>query len=450
MGQSRVAARCQAVLTQLVAVPIMWQRAFFFRVKLGFPQAAHAALRLSLLFALLLRGISAAASFFPSTRLAHAGGARCPGLLQAFHATTLLVFCWEMGSYLLEVVLTERCVFAPPLGSTAADTSPSDMLLAALAFTGRKAPVIRHLALMDLCHVAEETASSWRRAALFEETGGAATYSRVVGLCTGHLDALTVGIQEAMRGPSAQQQPLAGDLTRVQMLGPGGPPSMKESLTPGAVQPVFRHYQACAWSARAAAALTGASRTEDQYGTAQLAGCNASVVSSLLSALLAVEAFQGRPAARAPQGASRGGPRFGGSSSSASAGSARNWPSPLRDLRALVSSFVVLVLPASWASLAGAAAGPALRQSARHVPARAMEDVLRGGLYRIVAAFGEEMRAAEFRRRLGGGMVGGAAELAEEKGGDEWLPAGQPLFGTRHAHAEKLALLLDYRDERSL
>ncbi|XP_039003039.1 uncharacterized protein LOC120129656 [Hibiscus syriacus] len=182
------------------------QRPLFFSFKMGIPSAITRALKLSnaayLFSALLL-------VFLPhdfSTELE----------VRNFFARHIVSYgsgfsvylCWELTHHLHQVLHTKRFMFAPPIGSTAAETNLSEPLLAALEETS-PASLLKYLSYLDLCLVCENNVDYWRRAAFFEETGE--TYKRVVAVCLTPVEQLASKLVKGLEGSPDDKTYLISD-----------------------------------------------------------------------------------------------------------------------------------------------------------------------------------------------------------------------------------------------
>lgn len=156
--------------------------------------------------------------------------------------------------------------------------------------------------------------------------------------------------------------------------------------------------QLCAWSARIVASLTARSHKEDKFGVAQLSGSNASVLSTLLSGLLAVEALMGKKT------------NIQSSNSMGAAGI--KWATVNTGRRE---------------STAGAMGK--IRGSPLYAKAYSLADIFKTSIYCIVSAFHNEMMNSE------------KAGLLEK----DWVVRSKPLYGTHELLLHKLKLFLDFQ-----
>ncbi|KAL3512441.1 hypothetical protein ACH5RR_025158 [Cinchona calisaya] len=297
----------------------------------------------------------------------------------------LMFLCWELSHHLYQVINTKRFIFAPPKGSAAAETNPSEYLLAALEESTPKS-LLQYLAYLDLCMVCERNVDTWRRAAFFEETGE--TYKRVIVVCLRPLEELTLKLGESMEG-SVQKSSQLSDQLR----------SPTDRLADSRICESFNDFQLCAWCARIVASLTACSRKEDRFGVAQLFGNNAAVISTLLSALIAVETFMGKKTAL---------------------------PS---------SNHLMGAAGIKWAQMGtGSRDSPVgltekRRGSPVYMKAYALADIMRTSMYCIVSAFHDEM-------------------LDSAKAGNlekDWITSTKALYGTCELLSQKLRLFLDFQ-----
>ncbi|KAJ6838946.1 uncharacterized protein M6B38_317865 [Iris pallida] len=358
------------------------QRTLYYSFKMGLSSSAKQALKLSTV------------SFFSSTVLMiflpdqfKSKTTRVQFIIQLIYfyvGMSAVSFCWELSHHLLQVMHTKRCSFAPPQGSAAAETNPSEPLLEALEQSSPRS-LLQYLAYLDLCMVSESNVEPWRRAAFFEETGE--TYRRIISVCLRPLEQLTSRLAEGLEGISKDKS----DMLSQQLISP------TDSYGDSRLHEAFNDLQVCTWSARTVAALTARSRWEDRYGVAQLTSCNSTVVSTLLCTLMAVEVCLGKKTS--PQPAQFMGPaniRWATGSTGR------------RDIQTATPS--------------------KKRGSALYGNAYALADVLRTSIYEIVSAFQADMQ-------------GNAKALLEKN----WIVDGKPLYGTREILVQKLSLFLDFR-----
>ncbi|RDX96655.1 hypothetical protein CR513_20655, partial [Mucuna pruriens] len=357
----------------LLVFPII-QRPPFFSFKMGLPLAARRAFKLSTV-AFVFSGVLVEVLPHPFKHSSVATRTFFTEQIVSFAATFAIFLSWELTHHLHWVLHTKRSIFAPPKGSAAAETNPSEHLLSALEDSDPTS-LLRYLAYLDLCMVCENNVDTWRRAGFFEETGE--TYKRVIAVCLKPLEHLATKLGDGLGNSVDKATQLSNQL-----------------LSPTDARPDLKYveelynFQLYAWCSRTVASLTACSRKEDKFGVAQLSGSNAAVVSTLLSCLLAVENFMGKKT---------------------------NLQSPNQ-----------LLGPAGikWATMnsgrVDVAAGKR-RSGPVNSKAYAISDVLKTSIYQIVSAFHDEM------------LAGAKASLLEK----DWVTSGKPVFGTREMHTQKL------------
>ncbi|KAG9151359.1 hypothetical protein Leryth_020954 [Lithospermum erythrorhizon] len=303
----------------------------------------------------------------------------------AFGIGGFIVFLgWELNHNLHQVLNTKRFVFAPPKGSAAAETNPSEPLLAVLDESTQKS-LLQYIAHLDLCMVCERNVDTWRRAAFFEETGE--TYKRVVASCIRPIEQLTLKLSERLESSSVDHSYNLSHQLR----------SSGEGLPDSSMVEAFYDFQLCVWCARTLSSLTAHSHNEDRFGVAQLSGSIADVISTLMSALLAVETLMGKKT---------------------------HLQSPN------------LIGPAGmkWATVNTGSKdstnyGLKRRDSPLYAKAYLMADTLRTSIYEIVSVFHAEMLSSE------------KAGLLEK----DWTSSSKPPYGTREILSQKLGLFLNFQ-----
>ncbi|TQD85355.1 hypothetical protein C1H46_029097 [Malus baccata] len=319
------------------------QRPPFFSFKMGLPSAITRSLQLSFVAYLFSAALLV---FLPH----HIQNQTTTGKFIAeqirFYIGSFLVFlCWELSHHLHRVLHTKRFVFAPPKGSAAAETNPSEILLAALEESSPNS-LLQYLAYLDLCMVCENNVDAWRRAAFFEETGE--TYKRVISVCLRPLEQLASKLGEGLESSIENGSQISNQLL-----------SPTDNRLDSKYSEALNNFQLYAWCAWTAASLTACSHKEDRYGVAQISGSNAAVMSTLISCLLAVETYMGKKTTLQSANQFMGSTGFKlRNSSMANTGTSKKRAGPL------------------------------------HSKAYAVADVLRNSIYQIVSAFHDQMASS--------------------------------------------------------
>lgn len=360
------------------------QRPLFFSFKVGVPLAIRQALKLSAATYLIS---SVVLFFFHNGYKNNLTAWNFIAQQIIFYNGNLLVFlCWELIHHLHQVLHTKRFSFAPPKGSAAAETNPSESLLTALEESTAHS-LLQYLAYLDLCMVCERNVDTWRRAAFFEETGE--TYKRVVTLSLRPLELLTVKLGEGLESSSIGRTFQLSDQLR----------SPTDLLINKKLLELNYNFQLCAWCAQIVASVTASSHSEDRFGVAQLSGSHAAVISTLLSALLVVETLMGKKTnlQHPYSGASPAGIRW----------------APIAGMRDSSVGFN----------------GRRRNNNPFYVKAYAMADILRTSIYLIVSTFHSEMQGSAKTGHL-------------EK---DWIGSAKVLYGTHELLSQKLQLFLEFK-----
>ncbi|XP_062222423.1 uncharacterized protein LOC133921522 [Phragmites australis] len=356
----------------LLQFPVV-QRPLFYGLKMGLLPSGKRALKVSLQafclsFVLIL--------FLPRQfRTGGSIGSQLLTQISIFMVTTGVSLCLEISHHFVQVVHTRRCSFAPPQSTAAAETNPSEFILETLEQSDPRS-LLQYLAYQDLCVVSECNLEPWRRGAFFEESGE--TYKRIATACLKPVEEFTSKIAEALEDFSSDNLELMSQQSKLFS--------------------AFDDSQICTWCARTLAGLTARSRQEDRYGVAQLTSCNAAVMTTLLSALVAIEECLGKKTNPLPVHSL--GPesiRWG------------NFSTGRKGRRTAIAS---------------------TQRGGLHKKAYAMADVLRTSIYQIVSAFVDDLRA-------------NAKPSSLEK---NWISEGRkPIYGSHAVLVQKLTLFIEYR-----
>lgn len=368
----------------VLVFPIV-QRPPFFSYKMGLPSAIRQALKLSVVSSL----VSAVfVLLLPNQREIQVEGGYFADHFIFYIGSFAVILSWELILHLHKVLHTKRFLFAPLEGYAAMDTNPSESLLSALE-ESLPGSLMHYLAYLDLSMVCGSNVDPWRRAAFFEETGE--TYKRVVSACLKPLVQLASKLAEGLQSADNTHK-LSHQLY--------SPDEIRQSSE---ILESFSDFQLYSWCAQAIASLEARSHKEDRFGVAQLSGSHATVLSTLLSCLLAVETFMGKKTnMQSPNNMlGPGGIKWATNSA------ARRETMTTLDKR---------------------------RASPSRSKSYALADVLKTSIYMIVSEFHEEMVANAKRGNL-------------EK---DWVISDKPVYGSVELLVQKLHFFLNFQDRKSV
>ncbi|XP_074308127.1 uncharacterized protein LOC141643008 [Silene latifolia] len=363
----------------LLVFPIL-QRPPFFSYKMGIPSAFKQALSISVV-SFLFSGT--AVWLLPDQHLRQAAGRFFVEQVICYIGILAVIFSSELVLHLHKVLHTKRFAFALVKGSVAMETNACEPLLITLEESCPRS-LLQYLAYLDLSMVCGSNIDPWRRTAFFEETGE--TYKQVVTICLRPLEQLGSKIAEGLASSADNVNKLSHQLS-----------SPNDLRLSSEILEAFGDFQLYAWCAQAVASLEVHSHKEDRFGVAQLSGSHATVLSTLISCLLAVETFMGKKI---------------------------NLQSPSYMLGPAGIKWVTN----STARREIATAMNKKRGSPAHLKSYALADVLKTSIYSIVLEFHDEMLSSA---KLG---------LLED-----WLSNGQLVYGSRELLVKKLQFFLNFQ-----
>ncbi|KAH9618765.1 hypothetical protein KSS87_001801 [Heliosperma pusillum] len=352
----------------------------FFSYKMGLPSAFKQALSISAM-SFLFSGT--AAWLVPHQHIKEPAGTFFVEQLIFYIGSFAVVFSSELVLHLHKVLHTKRFAFSPVKGTMAMETNACEPLLITLKESCPRS-LLQYLAYLDLSMVCGSNIDPWRRTAFFEETGE--TYKQVVTLCLKPLEQLASKIAEGLTSSADNVNKLSHQLS-----------SPNDIRLSSEILEAFGDFQLYAWCAQAVAALEVHSHKEDRFGVAQLSGSHATVLSTLISCLLAVETFMGK--------------KINLQSPSHMSGPAGiKWVTNSTARREIATAMMKK------------------RGSPAHLKSYALADVLKTSIYSIILEFHDEMLSSA---KLG---------LLED-----WVSNGKLVYGSGELLVKKLQFFLNFQ-----